>query len=92
MPISLPNAPNSPRAAGQHGGLHLQKEGVLGLVKGNWAQLTTQGKEYYEYMHLAEHACFILRMRLGPLANDKVKVNDYNDPQHIYAMRNCAGV
>jgi hypothetical protein len=61
-----------------------QKEGVLGLVKGNWTQPTTQGKEYYEYMRLAKHACFILPMHLGPLAEDKVKDINYNDPQCIY--------
>ena len=37
-------------------------------------------------MRLAECACFILRMRLGPLADDKVKDIDYNDPQHVYTM------
>jgi hypothetical protein len=38
----------------------------------------------YEYLHLAERACFILHMRLNPLAEDKDKNIDYNDPQHIY--------
>ena len=35
-----------------HTMLHLQKEGVLGLVKGDWDEPTTWGKEYYEYLHL----------------------------------------
>ena len=66
--------------------LCLQKEGVLGLVKGDWAQPTTQGKEYYKYMCLAKHACFILCMCLGPLANNKVKDINYNNPQHVHAI------
>jgi hypothetical protein len=66
-----------------HTTLCLQKEGVLGLVKGDWTQPTTQGKEYYRYLQLAERACFILRMRLGPLADDKVKDIDFNDPQRV---------
>jgi len=67
-----------------HTTLHLQKEGVLGLVKGNCDEPTTWGKEYYEYLHLAECACFILNMCLSPLAEDKVKDIDYNDPKHVY--------
>ena len=37
-------------------------------------------------MRSAERVCAILRMCLGPLANDKVKDIDYNNPQRIYAM------
>jgi hypothetical protein len=67
-----------------HQGQLAKKEGVLGLVKGDWPEPTTRGKEYYEYLRLAERACFILRMRLSPLAEDKVKDIDSNDPQRIY--------
>ena len=41
-------------------------------------QPTSQGRDYYEHMWLAEHACFILCMHLGTLAEDKDI--DYNDP------------
>jgi len=56
-----------------HTTLCLQKEGTLGLVKGDWMQPTTHGRDYYEYVRLAERACFILHMRLGPLAGEQVK-------------------
>ena len=84
---STPNALNSPRVVGQCGGTiqHFAcKRRVLGLVKGDWDEPTTRGKEYYEYLRLAERACFILRMRLSPLAEDKVKDIDYNDPKRAY--------
>ena len=42
-----------------HTTLRLPKGGVLGLVKGDWDEPTTRGKKYYEYLHLAERACFI---------------------------------
>ena len=58
---------------------------MLGLVKGDWMQpTTTTGKEYYEYLRLAERARFILHMRLGLLAEDKDKDIDYYDPQRVY--------
>ena len=63
-----------------HTTLRLQKEGVLGLVIGDWTQPTTEGRDYYEYVRLAERACFVLRMHLGPLAEDKDKDVGYNDP------------
>jgi hypothetical protein len=56
------------------------QEGVLGLVKGDGPEPTTRVKEYYEYLRLAERACFILRMRPRPLAEDKDKMIDYHDP------------
>jgi transposase InsO family protein len=37
-------------------------------------------------MRLAERACYILRQRLGPTAEDKVKDIDYNDPQRVHAV------
>ena len=67
-----------------HTTLRLQEEGVLGLVKGDCTQSTTQGRDHCECVRLAERACFILRMRLGSLADDRVKDIDYNDPQRIY--------
>ena len=64
--------------------IRLQQEGVLGLVKSDWMQPTTQDWDYYEYVQPAKCACFILHMQLGPLTEDKVKDSNYNDPQRIY--------
>ena len=43
-----------------------------------------QPRDYHEYVRLAEHVYLILRMCLGPLAEDMVKDINYNDPQRIY--------
>jgi len=33
---------------------------------------------------MSTYTYFIMHMCLGPLAEDKVKEIDYNDPQHVY--------
>ena len=65
-----------------HTTLRLQKDGILGLVKVDWVLPTTQGRDYYEYVHLAECACFILCMCLGPMGMSKTRNGKHSHRSH----------